>query len=291
MEISFHTLIVESGATKTDWIVMDDKCQVIHRFSTVGMNINYTSPEHFERLIFEFNNSTTICSPNTIRSIFFYGAGCGNENNQQRVKEGFSRTFAHANIQVYSDLMAACHALCGKKTGIVAILGTGSSSCLYDGSKMIDKAPSLGYLLGDEGSGTHLGKLFVIELLNHRLDPVLATDFETEYQIQTSEIVRHIYSLEMPNLWLSSLSPFVGKYQYHEQIRKICLDAFNQFFQKNILYYADYQVFKISFIGSIAWHFRPLLEQVAAQYQLSIGNILVHPIEQLILYYSQKKHP
>ncbi len=56
------------------------------------------------------------------------------------------------------DLTGAAVATSQGETGISCILGTGSNSCYFDGSAVHEEVPALGYILGDEGSGSFFGK-------------------------------------------------------------------------------------------------------------------------------------
>jgi N-acetylglucosamine kinase-like BadF-type ATPase len=283
-----HKVIIESGATKSEWAVLDHEKGVVFRHITAGINVNYSSDEDIVAVIHDFNNAATVCTANTIREVIYYGAGCRTPDNRKRIETLLANTFAQADISVWSDLMAACHALCGREAGLVAILGTGSSSCLYDGLQIIDRAPSLGYLLGDEGSGTYLGKQLATELLRNHLDQQLVADFETEFSLKKEQLITLLYQSEEPNLLLASFAPFIAKYIAHPEINEICMAAFNRFFQNDILYYPDYQKYKLSFVGAIAYYFRRPIEAVAAHYGLTLGKVFRSPMEELLRFHVLK---
>ncbi|MDR1346376.1 MAG: hypothetical protein LBK03_06710 [Bacteroidales bacterium] len=283
-----HKVIIESGATKSEWVVLDNEKGVLFYHTTAGINVNYCSDEDIVAMIHDFNNAATVCTANSIREIVYYGAGCGTLENRKRIEALLANTFAQASIEVWSDLMAACHALCGHHAGLVAILGTGSSSCLYDGERIIDRAPSLGYLLGDEGSGTFLGKRFATALLRGRLDKHIVAEFEAEFSVKKEQLIALLYQSEEPNLLLSSFAPFIAKYIENQKIYTLCMDTFGRFFQNDILHYPDFQNYTLSFVGSVAYHFRRPIEDVAAQYGLAIGKILSSPIEELTRFHILK---
>jgi len=283
-----HKVIIESGATKSEWVVIDPESGVVFRHLTSGINVNYSNDEDIISVIHDFNNAATVCTANSIHEIVYYGAGCGSPENRKRIETLLSNTFAQAHISVWSDLIAACHALYGHESGLVAILGTGSSSCLYDGSQIIDRAPSLGYLIGDEGSGTYLGKLLVTELLHNRISKQLVLEFETEFSLKKEQLVFLLYQSKEPNLWFASFAPFMAKHVAHPEINAICLNAFHSFFTNDILYYSDFQKYKLSFVGAVAYHFQHLIKDVAAQYGLSLGKILCSPMEDLLHFHILK---
>jgi N-acetylglucosamine kinase-like BadF-type ATPase len=283
-----HKVIIESGATKSEWAVLDHEKRVAFRHTTAGINMNYNSDEDIVAIVHDFNNAAAVCTANSIREVVYYGAGCGAPDNRKRIETLLARTFAQADISVWSDLMAACHALYGCEAGLTAILGTGSSSCLYDGLQIIDRAPSLGYLLGDEGSGTYLGKQFIIKLLRNHLAPQIVAEFEAEFAIKKAQLIPLLYQSEEPNLLLASFAPFIAKHIAYPEINEICITAFNRFFQNDILYYPDYQKYKLSFVGAVAYHFSSSIETVAANYGLTLGKILNSPMEELIHFHILK---
>jgi N-acetylglucosamine kinase-like BadF-type ATPase len=283
-----HKVIIESGATKSEWAVLDHEKGIVFRYTTAGINVNYSSNEDIVAIIHNFNNAATVCTVNSIREVAYYGAGCGTPNNRKRIEALLANTFAQADISVWSDLIAACHALYGREAGLVAILGTGSSSCLYDGLQIVDRAPSLGYLLGDEGSGTYLGKQLVTELLRNHLSQQIVIEFETEFSLKKEQLIALLYQSEEPNLLLASFAPFVAKHIEHSEINKICINAFNHFFQNDILYYLDYQKYKLSFVGAVAYHFRHPIESVVAHYGLTLGKVLSSPMEELLHFHTLK---
>jgi N-acetylglucosamine kinase-like BadF-type ATPase len=283
-----HKVIIESGATKSEWVVLDNEKGVLFHHITAGINVNYSSDEDIVAMIHNFNNAATVCTANSIREVVYYGAGCGSPENRKRIETLFANTFAQANIGVWSDLMAACHALCGHHAGLVAILGTGSSSCRYDGERIIDRAPSLGYLLGDEGSGTFLGKQFAVKLLRGHLDKCIVAEFEAEFSLKKEQFIARLYQSQEPNLLLSSFAPFIAKHIENQEIYALCMETFEQFFQNDILYYPDFRNYTLFFVGSIAYYFRRPIEDVAAQYGLVIGKILSSPIEELTRFHILK---
>ena len=147
-------LIIDAGSTKMQCVLLDNQ-NVKKRFNGNGFNPNYSTKQDLIKII-----ETQLVSPiqESIQDIYYYGTGCGNEQNCQKIKEVFQQYYPQAEIHVTHDLMAACHALLGHEKGIACILGTGSNACVYDGKNITERAVSLGYLVGDEGSGMHIGR-------------------------------------------------------------------------------------------------------------------------------------
>lgn len=276
-------LVIDSGATKTHWAIV-----ALRRHSfTLGINANYTADAEIAALIREFLAANADVSAEDCTRIAFYGAGCGNVANAQRLRALFQQFFPAAtnHITVASDLLAACHALCGKEAGLVAILGTGAASCLYDGAKMVAQAPSLGYMLGDEGSGTHLGKQLITAVLLNQLPTDLQQSFNDEFHFERQDIIKRIYQNSYPNRFFASFAPFLSKHREHDFVRHLCTTAFADFFDKQILYYPDYQQFSVNFVGSVAFFFQDLLRDVARTKAITIGSVLQSPMERLLAFH------
>ena len=217
-------LLVDAGATKSTFVLLGGEASF--RCQCAGINANYTPEADILRILAEAVSQFPKGA--TINAIDYYGAGCATPQNAFRM-EGYLRMyFPTADIRVWSDLMAACHALAGGHEAIVCILGTGAASCHYDGHEMIGRAPSLGWLLGDEGSGTHLGKCFVTAYLSETLPHPIRTAFEERYHLNRDLILNKLYQEPKPNLFLSQFAPFLNEFREEPTIRQCLRDIFYQ---------------------------------------------------------------
>lgn len=280
-------LIIDSGASKTEYLFI---LKNIYHYRSVhdGININYVTDDELERII-----STTLTSFPTdimekVKKVTFYGAGCSTIQNASRIKNVLLPYFPQLSISVFSDLLAACHALCGEKPGWVAVLGTGSSSCIYDGNRITSIAPSLGYLLGDEGSGTHLGKMFLSEYLWGNLSQELKREFEEEFSLNPSRVVEHIYRKPFPNRFMASFAPFILDHIDNQKINTLCKASFSEFFTKQSHYFQHLLNNKeLNIIGSVAFYFNDIIKETANEMNISIGKIISAPSDYLADYYYQ----
>ena len=278
-------LIIDSGATKTEYYLTENG-EVLYRYINGGINVNYTDDEEIKKILDEFISSLQLPSNLTVDKIVYYGAGCANDKNSKRIKILLKQFYSDAEIVVYSDLLAACHALCGKNAGLVGILGTGSSSCLYDGNGIIEMAPSLGYLLGDEGSGTYLGKLFLTAYLQNQFHPELKNNFETKFKLTPAKIIHNLYQNPYPNRFMASFAPYISEHLDDFFLSQLCIQAFAAFFKSQIFYYPDYRNYQLNLLGSIAKSFKVIIEQTAAENGIQIGKIKASPMGELIRYYN-----
>ena len=263
-------LVADSGSTKTDWMISGEL------ITAQGINPVTMGEEDITALIPAFPGKT-------VTEVFFYGAGCV-EPFSQRVQQALQKVFPDAAVHVESDLLGAARALFGHQPGIACILGTGSNTCLYDGTSIADHIPPLGYILGDEGSGAVLGKLFLNRLFKRELPDTISQAFFSWSQLTYAEIIDRVYRQPAANRFLASLSPFVHEHLEEPAISILVYEHFNAFVRKNILKYQRHDL-PVSFVGSMAAHYREVLINTLHANNLQLGEILSRPVEQLLKYH------
>ena len=273
-------LIADSGSTKTDWALQSASGALV-RFHTQGIN-----PFHQDRaVIAEIFRQELLpqLDPEKVSRVCFYGSG-GRPELEPVMTSLLQEAFPQAEqVEAHSDLLGAAHALCGHNYGIASILGTGANSCLYDGRRIIANTPALGYILGDEGSGGVLGKLFLHELYKGVLSEKICSEFEREYGLTMADVIQRVYREPMPNRFLASLAPFIHRHLSDDAVRQIVIRNFRDFFRYNIRPYGLSDM-PVSFVGSIAFHFRDQLTEAALAENFRLGKILQSPIEGLVEY-------
>ncbi len=277
-------LIADSGGTKTDWRLLH-KDATISQFKSSGFNPYLHKKEVLEQIL-ENEILPQISSP--IQEVYFYGAGISSENNIHTTTQTIKSKIPGAAIQVSNDLLAAARALCLDQPGITCILGTGANSCLYDGKEIIQNAVSLGYILGDEGSGADLGKTFVAAWLREEAPEKIAARFNKRFELDRDIILSKVYQEPAPSAYLASFGKFIFQQLDDPWIYKMGYDRFNLFFEKNVMKYPEPEKHMIHFTGSIAFYFGNLIRQVAQDKGLRVGNILESPIAGLTLYHMPK---
>lgn len=282
-------LIVDSGANKTDYLVADTT-GVLFQFRNQGINISYTDDQLIKNSLYEFMSAFTQKIDVLPEYVFYYGAGCGVQENNDRMFFLLQSIFPEAKIAVYSDLLASCHAMCEDDPGWVAILGAGSSSCYYNGKTIETMAPSLGYLLGDEGSGTDLGKRFITAYLSMNLPTEIKTDFENFYEMGKDMIMERIYRKPFPNRFFASLAPYLSEHLSCSFVENLCFSSFTDFFkkQKDYLQKCHYPCDEIFMTGSIAYYFKELISMAAKENKIEIKKIEAGPADHLVNYYHKR---
>lgn len=275
-------LIIDCGSTKADWVIINDD-NTVKKFQTEGFNPNYTDKKTISSII--LNNNFYNIYIQDIKEIYFYGSGCGNEKNCKLIYDILSSIFVNSKINVTHDMMAACHAISGDKEGIVCILGTGSNSCFYNGKDITDKAVSLGYILGDEGSGSYLGKSLIRDYFYNKLPVHLSQKFKNEYDTDIYSVIEHIYHKEQVSQYLASFSRFLYDYKDEKYVKNLCRNSFETFVDIFIKRYEIKEQTEIGFVGSIAYYFKDILDNILKDNNLKIGKVLKNPIEGLIEYH------
>lgn len=274
-------LIAESGSTKTDWCLIGATKRPLN-VKTSGINpYLQTSFEINALLSHELN-----LKKHKPEQVFFYGAGAGSVEKQQELKAILKAFFGTRKVEVHSDIMAAARGLCGKEKGIIAILGTGSNSCFYDGKTMKSKTASLGYVVGDEGSGNHMGKRVLRYYAYKTFDEELNSAFEQLFGNDISAILNNIYKQPFPNRYLASFVHLLTQNRGHYMVENIIEDSLNEFFHHHILKYRESWKHPIHFTGSIAYEFRDVISAMCAQTELTLGKIERSPLKGLIKFHS-----
>jgi glucosamine kinase len=274
-------LIADSGSTKTDWVLLDEKNSF--RYKTVGYNPYFVDTENIYQSLTD--KLTSQFDPRAVKEIYFYGAGCMERDMTAIVDKALTRCFVNANVMVGHDMLAAARALLGNKPGFAAILGTGSNTCLYDGNSVLKNIDSVGYLLGDEGSGSYIGKRLLRDYMRGYLPSELNEAFCAQYKYTNSEIFDHLYNKPLPNRFLAGFCMFADRHKEHEYIRKIVYDSFNDFFRNLVSRYEGFEKNTFNCIGSVGYIFRDILKEVATGYGMQTGKIIHTPIEDLVNYH------
>jgi glucosamine kinase len=278
-----NILIADSGSTKCEWCVLLNGRKKI--LFTQGISPYFLNAKQIAELL----NKELMPSLKKLQfdAIYYYGTGCISTENRRIIKVALRSHFPLADIEVTHDLMAAARALCADKKGIACILGTGSNSCYFNGKKIINNSPGLGYVLGDEGSGAYLGRKVLQYYLYRTFDDELRYKFDAKYTTDQSEILEQVYKRPLPNRYLASFALFLAENRGHYMIENILEDGINDFFFQHLCKYRESWKLPIHFVGSVAFGFRDVIEDLADTYEFELGNILQKPMDGLIKYHRQ----
>lgn len=266
-------LIADSGSTKTHWRLLDG--DRIEQHETIGLHPRFSDGGVVKSVI----NSLAKRYPH-VREVYFYGAGCAEGSSEQDFLQAhLQNCFGSAKIYVHSDLLGAALACYGDATGLVGILGTGANTAYYDGAVLQQKVPSLGYFLGDEGGGAHLGRL----LLSAGLRGELPTDLLRNLKLDKKLILEKVYEGSSPNRFLASFGPFLFRNRMVPEVSALLQESFGLYVDRYVSVYGEGQT--LSVVGSIGYYFRTELQEALRSRGHFLGQVLEYPIAALSLYH------
>lgn len=246
--------IIEAGGTKCKWGFVDSDTYTIE---TKGFNPNCSSLNELMGIASCVKGKIY----KEIDSIIYFGAGCSNDKNKKCINDILASTFGCTDIQIFTDLEGAAIAIFGDEPGIAAILGTGTSAGYYNGKHIERQAPSLGFILGDEGSGAYLGKRLIAKIIRNELEPTICNSFFEFAQNTPSGLIKSVYSASPANGYLASFVPFISKNISNVQMRDLVKESFILFHQKHIEPLCM-DISTIGFVGGIAFQFNEILQSV-----------------------------
>ncbi len=274
-------IVADSGSTKTSWAVLKN-AEEPKQFSTEGYNPYYVDSEYIRKSI--TTNFSYQVETNDVKQIYFYGAGCAG-GKDEIVKRALNDVFPHASIVIESDLIAAAKSLFGDKDGFVSILGTGTNTGVYSNGEIVNQVNSLGFFMGDEGSGAYLGRK-LLSLFARRAMPIeLMEALEDDYQLTPNAVVPAFYDAELQNRYSAKFTVFLSNHIEHTYIKKLVKNAFVDFFENIVCLYPNYRSYQLNSIGSIGFTFIDQLKEVAYSYGMNVGKINKSPMEGLIAYH------
>jgi len=274
-------IIADCGSTKCDWLLSHGgRDQQLE--NTVGFSPFFHSSDEIETILRE--QLLPKLAAEEVTHIYFYGTGIHDKHRADVVNTALQAVFPKAITSVEHDLLGAARAVCGHQAGIACILGTGSNSCYFDGEKILDNVPSLGWLLGDEGSGTHLGKALIRAWFYRELPTDLAKAFEKAHPEGGDAIKDRAYE-RGANAYLATFTRFLGDHLQHPFIQKLVTASLGDFLDRHVVKYQGHQHVPVHFVGSIAHHFQVILEQCMEDRKLHLGKIVRKPIYPLAEYH------
>lgn len=274
-------LIADSGSTKTTWALVDANHTPTQLFNTTGLNPRTTAEEQFIAIV--KSALQQLPQDTTLTALTFYSAGCGTSEVKTRVTRYLHNLLPDTDVQVESDMLGACRALCCKTAGMVGILGTGSNACYYNGERVVKQVPSLGYVLGDEGSGNHIGRKLLKSCWDGTMPQELIDSFHKFNPDTLDEVLNHLYRLPHPNRYLATYAPFAAQNRTHPYIHTLLIESFSQYLQQQVVR-LNVPDNTLHLVGSVAYTYREEIQEAASPLGLIIGKVLKEPIEGLIAY-------
>jgi N-acetylglucosamine kinase-like BadF-type ATPase len=275
-------IVAESGSTKCDWLINHNDGKVLETH-TMGFNPFFHQPDEILTHLRGNQDLSQVASKAT--AVYFYGAGCSSPDRNEVILSALVQFFRNAHCEVNHDLNASAFATWDGNPAITCIIGTGSNSCYYDGVSVSEQVPALGYILGDEGSGSYFGKKLIADYLYKRLPKELQDAFFEQYKLQKEEMFHQVYNTNKANVFLASFMRFIVPHKEHAYIREMVYEGLSRFAEIHICCYPNFREVPVHFVGSVAFYFTEILQQVAVEKGFSLGKIDKNPGMSLLKYH------
>ncbi|QKJ32512.1 N-acetylglucosamine kinase [Mucilaginibacter mali] len=273
-------VVADSGSSKTDWLLDKPGTDPVE-YRTDGLNPYFLTEKEIAKKVHD-QLPGLVAIANQVTEIYFFGAGCSSPDRHEMVSNALSQVFPKAFISVDSDLLGSAYATCGREKGLCCVLGTGSNISFFDGEDVAEGKHGLGYVLGDEGSGSWLGKALVTDYMYNKMPAAIHDMFRDDYHLDKATIIRNVYQQPRANSYLASFAKFLNKIQHTEYGQHVLNSAFLEFIETNIKSYPQYHQYKCHFVGSIAWHFSDELKRQCSRHHIHVGKIIQKPIDELL---------
>lgn len=278
-------LVVDSGSYKSDWIFHPVESDLVE-IRTKGINPFFTSEKEIIKAVQQIQELKPYI--NQISEIYYFGSGCTTPDRREIISNSLSYVFPYAFISVDTDVLGSAYATCGNNKGFIATVGTGSNISFFDGELVQGGKQSLGYILGDIGSGAWFGINLITSFLYESLPQELSIHFAEKYTLTKEKVVESVYQKHFPNVYLASFAPFLSEHKNHPFISALIDKGFEEFIKSSICLYPNYQEYSCHFVGSIAYHFNEELIKVCNRHQIRVGKILKQPIQDLYHYVMER---
>lgn len=270
-------LIADSGATKTEWRCIGSGRS--KNITTEGLNPYYHTSASIRKVL-ELNLKPEL-EIDKLEQIYFYGAGCDNSEKERVLEEALAESFPNATPHVYHDLLGAARACFLDEPGIACILGTGSNSCLYDGTEIVEHIPSLAFILGDEGSAGYFGKKLINSYFRFEVPDELKDDLEKKHNMSLEHITKGTYDKSQKSRFIASYASFLGDHTDHPFVQDMLREGFENFITRIVMKYSDARKHEVRFIGSVAYAHQDLIRQILQEQDMNVGSFIQKPMDQL----------
>jgi glucosamine kinase len=280
-------LVADSGSSKTDWLLAVPEQEPL-QFKTGGLNPYFLSEKEMVKIL-QDQGADLIAHTAEITEIYFFGAGCSSPDRHEIVSNALSQLFPKAYISIDSDLLASAYATCGHEKGLCCVLGTGSNISFFDGEEVHSGKHGLGYVLGDEGSGTWFGKALITDFLYGNMPADIHALFNEKYALTKETVINNVYQQPRANSYLASFAKFLNSIRQTDYVQNLLKKGFQEFIDTDIKsYHQQYHRYKCHFVGSIAFVFADELKAVCEENEVQVGKIIRQPIYDLMQFIASR---
>lgn len=219
--------------------------------------------------------------------VYIYGAGCGSDERKQRMSDAIRQVWPDSTISIESDLMGAAIGLCGSETGLVLILGTGMNAGYFDGVRLHRPMPSLGYLLGDEGSGADIGRHLLQDLFYGRIPAAAQELVFGEPAPRLAEVLARIHQASHPARELAAYTAALAPHLDQPYVRELIQARFHALAELLTLFFDQGQKERVLATGSVAHGFRELLTDILLDRGMTLMAVEPDPLPGLVRHHQR----
>ena len=274
-------IIVESGATKSDWRKIDMNGRLVSRSILDGTNVSSMKMEKVKSVLSEGLKAVQ-ASPED--KFYLYTAGVITDDIRIELREHIMSSVDFKDIDIQNDLVGAARGALGHQSGVAAIMGTGSNTCFYDGEHVSQTVHSGGFILGDDGSASVLGKIFISDYLKKLIPEDVVKDFESKYDTSYMNIVENVYRGSAPAAYLGGFAPFIMSHYANPHIKRLVDTNFQNFIDRSLKTY-DTETYPVGIVGGFAYACRDIFVPMCEKAGIRLAGIIKEPIEGLINYH------
>ena len=276
-------LIADSGSTKCDWLLIDEKGERLNEYRSIGLNPYFHSADFIAKTLSE--NTEMMLTAKDIEKVYFYGAGASTSRLCKIIEEGLASVFVNAEVIVDHDLVGAAYSVYDGRTNITCIIGTGSNSCRFDGKEVYEEVPALAYILGDEASGSYFGKMLIANYFYKRLPEELMKRFEETYHLTKDDMIDAVYKKDNANVYLASYMKFFTQNGGHPLLIEWVKEGIRKFIDIHVKCFDNWKELPVHFIGSVGYYFEDTLKAVCKEEGVHLGTIIKKPVYTLADYH------
>lgn len=223
---------IDGGGTKTTAVIGDGTGHLLAAVKGSSGNLTAISPQQLYTLLNDLIEQLlkkTGVTLSDVKTIFAAMAGADRPGEQQKIYEAFQQSPILSKLKVQSDIHAALASGTWGKEGTLLIAGTGAILFGYHNQETF-RMGGWGYLLGDEGSGYHLGKLAIRSILKAHDKQLELKPFQkailAHFNVRTSDqLITKVYSSTNPVTAISSTSKLVLAAFEEDTMAKLIVQA------------------------------------------------------------------
>ncbi|MEO5906989.1 MAG: hypothetical protein ABIQ11_09695, partial [Saprospiraceae bacterium] len=103
------------------------------------------------------------------------------------------------------------------------------------GNHITRQANTLGYILGDEGGGSDIGKSLVQSYFYNQMPEIIRVEMQKILQQGRAQFLKELYSSPTPNQYLGEIAKVAVGFDSHPWIEELISDRFSLFVKRHLI--------------------------------------------------------